>query len=473
MDTNKLQEIKRFVAAERQTIVTRMERLDILRLQVGLREDNITDVARELARWLGRGDDTIKSTLKMYLDTSDVHVATAPANTSKHKTRVPHAPAVTSSVQQFIRDRCIMRTRTVARDVLALLEDHKIVTINKANTRDYASCLRVVQAFLAKEVYKHGTRKGHTTYRLTDAHKLVRDQYMQYMVPTVTLRPCRPVVYLDESFVHRHYARHKDSLYDPEDMDTTKPKHKGCRYCFIAGILHDGSPVSHLVGLDIFVGGKKNGKVIEDYHSRFTHDYFVDWFSNLLDEIEDLGYLAVVFVMDNAKYHKGKPATTPKGNSKKEAMLQACVDFGFDNVASTDLKSTLWAKLKAHADSNVLPVIVEMARLRGHDVVYAASKYSDLQPIELIWGIVKGVVGRAYTSTTTFQDVYDRLVDAFWNLDSEVIPDTIGVTTRRLLALHADNCAAEASAAVAGVVGDPGESDSDESSGPDVGINDE
>jgi hypothetical protein len=140
MDRDKLQEIKRFVAAERQTIVTRMERLDILRLQVGLREDNITDVARKLARWLGRSEDTIKSTLKMYLDTGDVHVAAAPANTSKHCTRVPRTHAVTSLVQQFIRDRCVTRTRTVARDVLALLEDHKIVTINKANTKDYASC---------------------------------------------------------------------------------------------------------------------------------------------------------------------------------------------------------------------------------------------------------------------------------------------------------------------------------------------
>jgi hypothetical protein len=473
MDHNKCQEIKRFVAAERQAIVTRMERLDILRLQVGLREDNMTDVAGKLARWLGRGEDTIKNTLKVYLDTGDVHVAATPANTTKHPTRVPRTPAVTTLVQKFIRDRCVTRTRTVARDVLALLEDHGIVTINKSNTKDYASCLRAVQAFLAKEGYKRGARKGQSTYRMTEAHKLARDRYVQYMVPTVTLRPCRPVVYLDESFVHHHYARHEDSLYDPEDVETTKPKHKGRRYCFIAGILRDGSSVSHLVGLDIFVGGKKNGKVIEDYHSMFTHDYFVNWFSDLLDEVKDLGYLAVVFVMDNAKYHKGKPSTTPKGTWKKEAMLQACLDLGLDDVSPTDLKSTLWAKLKAYVDAHVQPVIVEMARSRGHDVVYTAPNYSDLQPIEQIWAIVKGVVGRAYTTTTTFQDVYDRLVDAFWNLDGEMIHDTIEATTRKLLALHADICAAEEAAAVAGAVGDPGESDSDDSSGPDVEIDDE
>ena len=45
-----------------------------------------------------------------------------------------------------------------------------------------------------------------------------------------------------------------------------KPKHKGRRYCIITGILDDRSDVSHLLGLDIFVGEKKNGKVVKDYH---------------------------------------------------------------------------------------------------------------------------------------------------------------------------------------------------------------
>ncbi|ETV97461.1 hypothetical protein H310_09390 [Aphanomyces invadans] len=147
---------------------------------------------------------------------------------------------------------------------------------------------------------------------MTKAHEMARDAYVSMMVPTMVMRPRRPVVYLDESFIH-HYTRHEDSLYDPEHS-TTRSKHKGRRYCFIAGIIDDGSDVSHLLGLDTLVGGKKNGKTVKDYHSMFNHAYFVDWFEKLLDEVEYLGWASAVFVMDNAKYHKGWPFDTPKGN---------------------------------------------------------------------------------------------------------------------------------------------------------------
>ncbi|RHY29543.1 hypothetical protein DYB32_005061 [Aphanomyces invadans] len=237
------------------------------------------------------------------------------------------------------------------------------------------------------------------------------------------MSPRRPVVYLDESFIHHHYARHADSLFHPDDK-TTKPKHKGRRYCFIAGILDDGSDAAHLLGLDIFVGGKKNGRTVKDYHAMFNHDYFVDWFNKLIDEVEELGWASAVFVMDNAKYHKGKPKTTPKGSWKKADLYDACVSHGILDVSITDLKTTIWKALKKHLDEHVLPVVVEMAKAWGHHVVYSAPGFFELQPIEMVWANVKGSVGRAYTSTTTFQDVRDRLDKAFHELDTEVIHNT-------------------------------------------------
>ncbi|ETV70231.1 hypothetical protein H257_14259 [Aphanomyces astaci] len=189
------------------------------------------------------------------------------------------------------------------------------------------------------------------------------------MLPTVTISP-RGLVYHDESVIHHHYCRHRGSLYDPTD-DVTKPKHKGRQYCFIAGILDDGSDVSHLLGPDIFVGGKNNGKVVKYYHCMHNHVYFVDWFGKLLDEVEELRWSSAVFVMDNAKYHKGKPQSTPKGTRKKSDLYQACVDNMLTDVAPTDLKSTIWKTLKKHLDEHVPPVAVAMARARAHHVVYA------------------------------------------------------------------------------------------------------
>ncbi|ETV69292.1 hypothetical protein H257_14919 [Aphanomyces astaci] len=208
----------------------------------------------------------------------------------------------------------------------------------------------------------------------------------------------------------------------------TKSKHKGRRYCFIAGILDDGSDVAHLLGLDIFVGGKKSGKIVKDYHAMFNHDHFVDWFGRLLDKVEKLWWSSAVFVMDNAKY-------------------QGQTEINTEGVMEEDRPTTIWKALKKHLDEHVLPVVVAMAQTRGHLVVYSAPGFSELQPIELVWANVKGTVGRAYTSTTTFQDVRDRLEKAFFELDTEVIHNTIESSTAKLLKLHRALHDAEAGAA--------------------------
>ncbi|RHY24281.1 hypothetical protein DYB32_008903, partial [Aphanomyces invadans] len=98
----------------------------------------------------------------------------------------------------------------------------------------------------------------------------------------------------------------------------------------------------------------------------FNHKYFTAWFTRLMDDVEDLGWRSAVFVMDNAKYHKVKPESTPKGNWKKEDMYQACLKYGLNDVSQSDLKSAMWAKLKKYVDENILPVVVSMAHRRGH-----------------------------------------------------------------------------------------------------------
>ncbi|CAK4493884.1 unnamed protein product [Aphanomyces euteiches] len=139
--------------------------------------------------------------------------------------------------------------------------------------------------------------------------------------------------------------------------------------------------------------------------------------------------------MHNAKYHKDKPSTTPKGNWKKSHLYQACLNYNIEDIKMDDYKSTIWSRLQEHVDQFVLPVVVEMARARGHDVVYTPPGFSELQPIEMIWANVKGKVGRAYTSDTTFSEVRQRLDDAFWDLDEFTIHDTIENSTAYLVAL--------------------------------------
>jgi len=431
-----------FIKKARPRSLTREERLDILQLHCHLRKHVTQDVSGKIATMLGRGERTVKDVWAEFLVGGGVVPVPPPSNTSNHKKRVPSLPATVQLVQKFIRDRCITRTRTVAKDVMALLIEKSIVSVKVGNKKDEAACLRAVQYFLKKHGYKRGKRSGKTSYRISPQHALARDAYVQYMVPVVTVAPKRPVVYIDESFIHHHYSRHNDSLFDPEDETETKPKHKGRRFCFIAGILEDGQGAGKLLGLDIFEGGKKNGKTVEDYHSMFNHDYFSEWFVTLLDEVEALGYSSVVFVMDNAKYHKTKPESTPSGKWKKAQLLEACQKFNLPSCSS-DLRSTLWARLKAYIATAIDPVVVACARARGHDVLYTAPGYSELQPIEMIWAKVKGDVGRQYSTTTSFQDVRERLDAAFASLTPSTISSTIAHSTNLLLDLHKDLLAAD------------------------------
>ncbi|RQM10184.1 hypothetical protein B5M09_011373 [Aphanomyces astaci] len=196
--------------------------MDILWLQATLRYTNTEDVAGVVSQLLGRARKTVKGVLAEYLATHNLSVVQPPSNTTKHHSRVPDTHAVRALVQRFIRDRCVTRTRTVAKDVLSYLVENHVMAVDDRKVKDYAACLR--------------------------------------------------------------------------------------------------SDVSHLLGLDIFVGGKKNSKVVKAYHSMFNHDDFVHWFRKLLEEVEELGWSSAVFVMDNAKYHKGKPKSTPKGTWRKSDL---------------------------------------------------------------------------------------------------------------------------------------------------------
>uniref|UniRef100_K3XCE9 Tc1-like transposase DDE domain-containing protein n=1 Tax=Globisporangium ultimum (strain ATCC 200006 / CBS 805.95 / DAOM BR144) TaxID=431595 RepID=K3XCE9_GLOUD len=138
--------------------------------------------------------------------------------------------------------------------------------------------------------------------------------------------------------------------------------------------------------------------------------------------------------MDNAKYHKVLPATTPKRGSKKEVLFNACQQYGIA-VPSNATKPILWEVLSKYINKSVAPVVVEMARAEGHDMVYTPPHHFDLQPIEIVWSIVKGDVGRQYTTSTTFADILTRLDDAFRRLQSSTVQGCTDTAKKQLFEL--------------------------------------
>ena len=68
----------------------------------------------------------------------------------------------------------------------------------------------------------------------------------------------------------------------------------------------------------------------------------------------------------------------------------------------------------------------------GHEIIFSPPHHSDLQPIELVWANVKGIVGRQYTTDTTFKDVLDCLRSAFEGLQSSTVAGCIWKANKHL-----------------------------------------
>ncbi|EQC38930.1 hypothetical protein SDRG_03888 [Saprolegnia diclina VS20] len=147
-----------FVKAKRRTVLTLEEKLDILRLHVGLREEGVVDVTGKIAQWLGRSDATVKAVLRESKTTGTLTVALPPSNKTNHASRVPSTPAVRALVKNFLRDRDGLRT--VCKDIVELLlakgkASIKRVSATEYETKDYNACLRAVHGFLTREGFKY------------------------------------------------------------------------------------------------------------------------------------------------------------------------------------------------------------------------------------------------------------------------------------------------------------------------------
>jgi hypothetical protein len=443
VDATKYADIKSFVHKNRPKALTKEERLDILRIQGFLRHTptnfdklQAMDTSELIASMLGRGKATVQSVWRDYINEGAVIVATTPANYSARQTRVPRTTDIVSAVQTFVREKREIRARVVAKDVMAFLSSIQVISYDATCKTSANSALRSVQNFLIYCGYQRGVRKGRKSLALTEANTILRDEYVRFICGAtqhVNWMLRRRIVYLDESFVHHHYAKHDISLYDPTDDNDVQPnaKHKGQRYCFIGAIVDGGDFASQFVCYDKFVGGKRQTK---DYHGMFDHKYFVAWFQGLLNELAKQHLGNCIIIMDNAKYHKVRPADTPRFGWKKADLQGACARFGVE-VDPCDLKSAIWSKLKPHV-ALIQPVVCSMAEAAGHQVVYSPPHHSNLQPIETVWAVVKSEVGRQYDVNTSFADVGKRLDSAIGRLASRTIIGCIRKSERDLLHLY-------------------------------------
>ncbi|KAG7338658.1 DDE superfamily endonuclease [Nitzschia inconspicua] len=121
-------------------------------------------------------------------------------------------------------------------------------------------------------------------------------------------------------------------------------------------------------------------------------------------------------MMDNASYHKVKSAAPKLGKMKKQEIKEWLQGKGVplqDNMSALALRECA----RKYIIETIPMDCVKAAEEMGHKVLFTPPYHSDLQPIELVWALVKGNVGRQYNKNTTMKLVYERLMADFHKLE--------------------------------------------------------
>ena len=222
------------------------------------------------------------------------------------------------------------------------------------------SAEQTVRRFLKRNGYCRGKKK--LQYFLSEANMQKRDIFLRTLIKNRAKSNKERLreVYLDESYIHHHYKwKEGEDLYDPcdkLDLDITKDKHKGERYCFICAIQ---TPATCPRNLKDDKGGVVPGSWWAfcptrkqdhrgDYHKVFKGDNFTDWFKHqLLDNLNE----PLLIIMDNAKYHCVYETHAPKVKVKKAQFQEYLRSVGvpFDEK---DTNTIVKAKTKAYILEN-------------------------------------------------------------------------------------------------------------------------
>eukprot|EP00043_Microstomoeca_roanoka_P003223 m.42738 g.42738 ORF g.42738 m.42738 type:complete len:140 (+) comp11969_c0_seq1:181-600(+) len=96
--------------------------------------------------------------------------------------------------------------------------------------------------------------------------------------------------------------------------------------------------------------------------------------------------------------------------------------------------------------------LVQLAEAQSHKVLFLPPHSSDLQPLELVWALVKENIGRMSARTTTLEEVRKRLFKEFkmlsedvgqYQSDKKTLVQTMIETTDKVVQQHHENALGE------------------------------
>ncbi len=128
---------------------------------------------------------------------------------------------------------------------------------------------------------------------------------------------------------------------------------------------------------------------------------------------------ALIIMFDNTKYHLVYDETVPKLSRMEKQELVGYL--ASKEVSLHGDHSVLQPRNMARQriNENEKIAIVKTEKEAGHKVLLTPPFYNDLQPIELVWALIKSNVGRKYSTKTTLSMVHNHLMPEFERLDDQ------------------------------------------------------
>lgn len=200
------------------------------------------------------------------------------------------------------------------------------------------------------------------------------------------------IVYVDETYVNSSHTVSKC-------WQSRKHKERGHLKEIGAGprliVVHAGGQEGFVNGsLLIFKSKSKSG----DYHDDMNFHNFKKWTEEKL--VPNLPANSVV-VLDNASYHNVEIDKKPSKSALKQTMLDWLQKHNIE--CSPNMYRPQLYNLIQTTNVEKKIVINEILKSHGHEVLRLPPYHADLNPIELVWGHVKGQLASLDLSTNLSQ----------------------------------------------------------------------
>ena len=229
------------------------------------------------------------------------------------------------------------------------------------------------------------------------------------------------IIYLDETWINSHHTQPKEWVSNDGKIGRIIPAGRGRRLILLHAVDESTgfSPDCQL----LFQSHSTDGR---DYHTEMNSTIFEDWIEhNLLPSIKE----PACIVMDNASYHSriSTDSISPTSSTRKEDMK---IWLRNKNIPFDDnlLKPELYELIRKNKPEKIY-VTDQLIQSHGHLVLRLPPYHCDLNPIELLWGIIKNDVA-SKNSTFKLADMRNLTEQAIQDIPLETIKSTFEHTRK-------------------------------------------